>query len=220
MYITYLLLAATILISVKAFSDSEFRTKWLFNPYMAVHHKQWYRALSHAFIHAHWPHLLFNMFVLYSFAIQITPNVPAARYNHLSLEPYLIETYGNKGYLIFLSLYVGGMLFSNTISLVKHKDNPGYNALGASGAVMAVLFAYIFIFPTSSLGFIFLPGISIPAYILGPLILVAEYYMGKRGGTGIAHDAHFAGAIFGIVFICIVDYHYLLNFFTEIASSF
>lgn len=203
MYITYLLLVVTILISVKAFNDNSFKWKLMFNPYNVVHNREWYRSFTHAFIHADWTHLLFNMFVLYSFG--------------LALEDILRINYGDKGYLYFACLYVGGILFSNLTSLQKHKDNMHYNSLGASGAVMAVMFAFVLMYPTADLMLIFLP-IPIPAFIMGPLILVAEYYMGKRGGTGIAHDAHFAGAIFGIVFMIAVDYQLLIEFVQKISG--
>ena len=201
MYITYLLLVATIAISVKAFSDNSFKWKWMFNPYNVVHRKEWYRSFTHAFIHADWTHLIFNMFVLWSFGVP--------------LEKALQAMYGPKGYLYFGCLYLGGILFSTMLSLQQHKDNMHYNSLGASGAVMAVLFAFVLIFPTADLMLIFLP-IPIPAYIMGPLILTAEYFLSKRGGTGIAHDAHFMGAIFGIVFMLIVDYQLIIEFFSKI----
>ncbi|MBD3637067.1 MAG: rhomboid family intramembrane serine protease [Crocinitomicaceae bacterium] len=203
MYITYLLLVVTIIVSVKAFNDNEFKWKLIWNPYNAVHHKQWYRSFTHAFIHADWMHLGFNMFVLYGFGI--------------GLEEMLQQRFGPKGYLFFGCLYLGGILFSNILSLNKHKDNPHYNSLGASGAVMAVLFAYVLMNPNAGLMFIFFP-VPIPAYIMGPLILVAEYYMSRRGGSRIAHDAHFAGAIFGIVFMTIVDYKLVLEFVSKIGS--
>ena len=119
---------------------------------------------------------------------------------------------------MFAILYMMGILFATLLSLFKHKDNPGYNSLGASGAVMAVLFAFILMHPENRLGLLLLPGIEIPAYIFGPIILAVEYGMSKRGGTGIAHDAHFAGAIFGVLFITAVDYQYLLNFFKHFVS--
>lgn len=216
MYITYLLLAATILISVKAFNDHELRAKLMFNAYDVAHNKQWYRCFTHAFIHADYLHLGFNMFVLYMFAVQVTPEM--GNFYHYSLEPALVVKYGAKGYLYFGCLYLGGILFSTLFSLAKYKDNPGYNSLGASGAVMAVVFAYIMMNPTARLGLMFLPGLDIPAYIFGPIMLAIEYYMGKRGGTGIAHEAHFAGAVFGIIFMVIIDYNYLINFFNQIVG--
>lgn len=213
MYITYLLLVVTIAISVKAFSDNEFKWKLMYNPYNVIHNKEWYRSFTHAFIHADWLHLGFNMYVLYMFGVEMADN----RYMHLSLEPALIESYGNKGYLYFGCLYLGGILFSTLLSLRNHKDNMHYNSLGASGAVMAVVFGYIIMNPEAQLGLLFIP-VRVPAYIFGPLLLVVEYYLGKRGGTGIAHDAHFLGAIFGVLFMIIVDYHLLFDFISKIAA--
>ncbi len=81
---------------------------------------------------------------------------------------------------------------------------------------MAVLFAFILVNPSVRLNLLFLPipG-GVPAYVFGPLILLFEYIMSKRGGTGIAHDAHISGAIFGVVFMTALDYNYLLNFFNH-----
>jgi len=200
MYITYLLLAITVLVSVKAFNDLSFRDKLMLNPYDVIHNKNWYRCFSHAFIHADIMHLIFNMYVLYAFGE--------------ATEIVMIAKYGAKGYLYFGMLYVGGILFSTLWSIYRHKDNPYYNSLGASGAVSGVVFAFILMFPTAKLMMIPFP-FEIPAFIFGSLILVFEYYMAKRGGSHIAHDAHFAGAIFGIIFMTIVDYHYLLNFFKQ-----
>lgn len=213
MYITYLLLVATVLISVKAFSDNEFKWKLMFNPYSVVHNKQWYRSFTHAFIHADWMHLGFNMYVLYMFGVEMDSNL----YLHKSLEPALIDLYGAKGYLYFGCLYVGGILFATVISLQRHKDNLHYNSLGASGAVMAVVFGYIVLNPTAEMGLLFIP-VYVPAYIFGPILLVIEYLLGKRGGTGIAHEAHFAGAIFGLVFMCLIDIDLMFEFFQKIVG--
>ncbi|MEZ4922469.1 MAG: rhomboid family intramembrane serine protease [Crocinitomicaceae bacterium] len=214
MYITYLLLAVTILISVMAFNNDALKWKLMYNPYNVVHNNEWYRSFTHAFIHANWMHLIFNMYVLYGFGVQ---SIPGGPYKYLSLEPKLIENYGPKGYLYFGCLYVGGILFSTLLSLRRNRDNIHYNSLGASGAVMSVLFAYVLVNPNAELSFFFFPY-PIPAYIIAPLILAMEYYMSKRGGTGIAHDAHFAGAVFGIIFMIIVDYHLLLDFFSKIGT--
>jgi len=215
MYITYLLLVATILISVKAFSDEGFKWKLMFNPYNVVHKKEWYRSFTHAFIHSGWMHLIFNMYVLFMFGAEMDSKL---KYYNLSLEPDLVDRYGAKGYLYFGCLYVGGILFATIWSLQKHKDNMHYNSLGASGAVSAVVFAYILLNPMAELGILFLPGIKLYAYIFGPLLLVAEYFLSRRGGTGIAHEAHIGGAIFGVVFMCIVDYQLAIDFFSKITG--
>ncbi|MCB9223534.1 MAG: rhomboid family intramembrane serine protease [Crocinitomicaceae bacterium] len=203
MYITYLLLAVTILISVMAFNNDALKWKLMYNPYNVVHNNEWYRSFTHAFIHADWTHLIFNMFVLYSFG--------------KPLEDLMRHSYGPKAYLYFSCLYVGGILFSTLLSLRRNKDNIHYNSLGASGAVMAVLFGFVMMMPNAKLMMIFIP-IPVSAYIMAPLILAIEYYMSKRGGTGIAHDAHFAGAVFGIIFMIVVDYHLLLDFFSKIGT--
>lgn len=213
MYITYLLLAASVLFSLKAFNDQSFKEKWMFNAYAIIHERQYYRIISHAFIHADIAHLAFNMFALFMFAIQITPKV-GYNYGHLSLEPHLVSVYEAKGYLYFGALYLGGILASNVYALYKHRNNPYYNSLGASGAVSAVIFAYIILNPMDKMGFFPFPPI-IPAFIFGPLLLIMEYYLAKRGGTGIAHDAHIGGALFGIIFICLVDPSNFTNFLSS-----
>jgi len=216
MYITYLLLAVTILVSVKAFSDEGFRNKLMLNPYDVVHNKNWYRCFTHAFIHADIMHLSFNMFALYVFAVQYTPQAfPSGRFDiSYSLEPELVQRFGAKGYFYFALLYLGGILFSTLWSIGKNKNNPNYNSLGASGAVSAVIFAYILLNPMVKLTIFPLP-FGLPAFIFGPLLLTVEYFLAKRGGTGIAHDAHISGAVFGIVFITIIDYNILLDFFKQ-----
>ena len=158
MYVTYLLLAVTILISAIAMDNQSLKYRLMLNPYDVIHHKKWYRCFTHAFVHGDWLHLGFNMYVLFSFGEV--------------LEFQLIRLYGLKGYYYMALLYLSAILFSSLLSLYTNKDNPGYNSLGASGAVMAILFAYILLFPTAELGLLFLP-MRIPAFIFGPIILIA-----------------------------------------------
>jgi membrane associated rhomboid family serine protease len=97
----------------------------------------------------------------------------------------------------------------------RHRDDPGYNAVGASGATSAVIFAFILLNPLQGLGIIFIP-VYIPGFLFGLLYLMVESYMDKRGQTHIAHDAHIYGALFGFFFPMLLDYEFLLNFITSI----
>jgi len=213
MYLTYIILAITILVSLKGFEDSNFKQKLILNPYDVTHHKKWHRVFTHAFIHADFMHLGFNMYVLYMFGAESVSKHGYSQ-NFLSLEPAFVHDFGIKGYWYFFILYIGGIFFSSAYSLYKHQDNPSYNSLGASGAVSAVIFGAILLNPNSQMGFIFFP--AIPAYIFGPLLLILEYFMAKRGGTNIAHDAHILGALFGIVFTIAINPSYITNFFNAI----
>lgn len=214
MYITYIIIGITIIVSLLAFERPDLKRKLLFNAYDIVHFKKWYRLFSHGFIHADFMHLFFNMYVLYMFGVQGAEQ--GISYGFSSVEPNLVFHFGAKGYFYYLLLFVGGLAFASLYALFKHQDNPHYNALGASGAVSAVVFVFIIMNPTAKLSIIFLPFISLPAYVFGPLLLLGEYYLAKRGQSYIAHDAHISGAIFGLLFIALVDFNYYLSFFSEI----
>lgn len=197
MYITYSLLAITSLVSIKAMGDDTWKRNLMLNPYDVIHNKKWYKCITHAFIHADFMHLFFNMYVLYLFGTY--------------LEAKFVIDYGSRGYMLYALLYITGILFSSVLSIKNNKDNPHYYSLGASGAVSAILFAYIVVNPMQELGLIFIP-IYVPAYIFGPIILFFEYIMARRGGTGIAHDAHFTGAIYGVFFMLALNHNYVFDF--------
>ena len=214
MYITYIIIGITVLISFMAFERPELKQKLMFNAYDIVHYKKWYRLFSHGFIHADFMHLFFNMYVLYMFGVQGANLEYASSFS--SVEPNLISAFGALGYFYYGLLFVGGIAFASLYALFKHQDNPHYNALGASGAVSAIVFVFIIMNPAAEISIILLPFIHLPAYIFGPLLLVGEYYLAKRGQSHIAHDAHISGAIFGLAFIALVDYNYYISFFTAI----
>ncbi len=203
MSITIVLIAVTCLISFLAFNDSNLKNKLIFSPYMYSKKNAWWLVLTHGFIHADYIHLFFNMYVLYAFGL----NVEA-----------FFGSMNQIGPLYFILLYIGGMVFATLPSIVKNRENPSYRSLGASGAVSAIVFAFIVLAPTAGMGLIFLPGISIPAFIFGVLYLLAENYMSKKGNTNIAHEAHIAGAIFGLIFLAFFDFEVYGNFLMEISS--
>ncbi len=170
------------------------KAKLLLRPFDVIHKGQWYRLISHGFIHADFTHLAFNMFVLWQFGSSVEYQMQQAWSGSsliASLEPS------------FLVLYFGGMLAAGLPSLWKQRDNKNYASLGASGGVSAVMMAYILLFPTNKLLLFFV--IPMPAFVAGILFFAYERYMNKRGATGIAHDAHLMGAIFGVVFIFLLD---------------
>jgi membrane associated rhomboid family serine protease len=187
--ITYIIIAITVFTSITAMDNDTLKNKLMFNAYMINSRKEWYRFFSSGIIHADWMHLGFNMFSLFMFG--------------KTVESYYGQLFDAKGILFFLLLYIGGLVMSSLYSYEKHKHDIYYNALGASGAVSAVIFAFIIMAPTAKLGFMFIP-VPIPAYLFGAIFLGIEYYLGKRGQDNIGHDAHLWGAIYGIVLTLIL----------------
>lgn len=204
-YITYIILAITGFVSYQAFQDGGLKWKFMFNAYQIKHRKEWYRYFSHGLIHGDWMHLGFNAYVLYSFGkiVELT---------------YVSQFGEGKGRLNFVLMYVGALAFSSVFSYAKHQDNPHYNALGASGAVSAVLFSFIAIYPTEDLMLMFIP-IPIKAWIMGGLYLLYSHYMAKKQMDNIGHDAHFWGAVFGFVVTFVFKPELVSRFIDQITSS-
>ncbi len=186
-----ILVAVNVLISWQAFNNASLKEKLIFHPYLIKRDKEWYRLFSHSWIHADWQHLLFNMLSLYFLGDLLL--------NQWVLDYGLLEGNG-----LFISLYILGGVAATAIPYSKNQDNYAYRALGASGAVSAVIFAAILWNPTMKLGLLFIP-FPIPAYIFGPVYLLIEYYAMRNIKSGIAHDAHFGGALFGIVFVLLIN---------------
>ena len=182
--VTYLIIGITALVSFLAFQNGALMEKLQFNAAQVVHRRQYYRLVSHAFVHVSWTHLIVNMLVLYFFG--------------RSVENYFSYFFGSKGIFYFILLYMGGMLFSNAWSLMKHQNDYYYNAVGASGAVSAVLFSFIFLDPWEMLYLFAI--IPVPGILFGAGYLIYSYHMSKRKTDNVAHDAHFLGAVFGFVF--------------------
>ena len=197
--------------SLKAFNDSEFMERWMFIPYLVRKDRQHYRLASHVAIHADWGHLIFNMLSLY-FLGEGFLNSYAGEYvmtsdqrSVFTLNDGLIQQYGwILGQAHFALIFILGGLFAGLIPYARHNDHPWYKSLGASGAVSAVIFAAILWNPEMRLNMFFIP-IAIPAYIFGPLYLLFEFIMDKRGNSGIAHDAHIGGALFGVLYVLLIN---------------
>ena len=205
MTVTILIIAITAIVSIIAFGNRELFRRLAFNAYDIKHFKNSYRFLSYAVIHADWIHLLINMMVLYSFG-RVT-------------ESYYEMYFGMKGILYYVLLYIGGTALSTLPSYGKHKDNYSYTAVGASGAVSAVLFASIVFVPLGKITIFPIP-IGIPAIIFGPLFLIYSAYMNKKNIDNVGHDAHFWGAIFGFVFTIVLKPALIVDLYTTLKNIF
>ena len=203
--VTNFLILANVIISIKGFKDPVFFRKYDLEPYMIVQRNQKFRMISHAFLHGSWMHLFINMFVLWQFGNIV----------EMSLASMLGEGYR----IYYLLLYFGAILVSAFPSVKKHKNDPMYAAIGASGAVAAVLFSYILMYP---LELLYLFGIlPIPAVVLGVLYLWYEQRMSRQGNQDhVAHDAHYWGGIFGFVITIAFKPELIVRFFDQLFSFF
>ena len=199
---TLIIVIITSVISIVAFSNRILFARLQFNPYQAYHRKEWYRIITHGFLHANWTHLIINMLVLFSFGgvIENSFRIMAA------------QTWMKFPILWYVLFYLLALVISSLTTLRKHKDDIWYNSVGASGAVSAVLFCCIFFYPNMSL--LFMGVIPVKAYIFGPLYLLYSYYAARKEGDNINHDAHLLGAIFGFLFPLMIDVH-LIRLFLE-----
>jgi membrane associated rhomboid family serine protease len=195
--VTLAIILVTAIVSIPAFQNAVLFDRLLMRPFAVRHEEQWYRLLTHAFVHADWGHLAVNMFVLYMFGRNVE-----VLFMYITALPMVV---------MYIALYIGGILFASIPGMVKHADDPGYRAVGASGAVSAVLFSQILILPTQPVSILFIP-VELPAFLFGGLYLIYSWYMDKRGGDHVAHDAHFYGALFGVLFTTMLDPALLFRF--------
>lgn len=202
---TLILIIITVVISVLCFNNNELFSRLQFNAYQIVHRKEFYRLITHGFVHSGWWHLFVNMFVLYFFGSSVESILDGLSAQGLLKYPTLV-------YLLF---YFSAMVFATSISLFRHKDNPWYNSVGASGAVSAVLFFSIFFNPWQLIGVYFIP---VPGIIFAVLYVVYSHYQSKRGGDNVAHDAHLLGAVFGFIFPLFVDLGLIQLFFSKLIA--
>ena len=201
--ITFAIILITCIVSIISFNNSNVKKELILSPYKVLNEKKVWLLITHAFIHADYLHLFFNMYVLYMFGSY--------------LELYF-EYNASLGFISYILFYILSAIFATIPALYKNGNNPNYLSLGASGAVSAVVFAYIVLNPLRELGIILLPGIWIPGFIFGILYLVAENYMSKKKYSNIAHDAHISGSLFGVFFILFFDLKNASNFIETIST--
>jgi len=180
---TLILIAIFAVSLVALYASPAFIVRSLFRPYWLVRRHEYPTLVTSAFVHADLAHLLFNAFTFWAFAF--------------SLE----RAMGSK---MFLLLYAFGMLASDAGTYFKHRHDPGYRTLGASGAILAVLFASIVYFPGASIFILPIP-VPIPAPLFAAAYLAYTWYAARQGRGRINHDAHLSGAVAGVLFVALTD---------------
>ncbi len=186
--ILIIVIVATCLFSYKGFNDLVFFRKYEFH-IGSIRSGEQIRMFSSGFLHADLGHLFFNMFTLYMFA------------------PVVINYFGNISFLI---IYVISLVFGSLLTLLMHKNDYNYRAIGASGAVTGILYSSILIDPSMSLYLFFIP-IPIPTYVFGIGYLLYSIYGMKAKNDNIGHTAHFGGAIGGYLITLIKAPDMLVN---------
>lgn len=155
----------------------------VFRPNQFLPQRQWSTVLTSAFLHADGMHLAVNLFSLWAFAFQLEPRMGSGR---------------------FALLYLLGILAGNAGTWLAHRRHSGYQTLGASGALLAVLFASVLYFPTSQL-VVFPFPMPLPAPVFALAYLAYTWQSARRGGGRVNHDAHFGGALAGVAFVALSD---------------
>ncbi len=202
MSITFIIIAITVAASFYAWNKPAIRDRWIFNPYIIQQRGQYGRFLTSGFIHADYMHLGFNMFTLYFFG--------------MAIEGVFLQLLGSLGNIFFAGIYLFAIVVSSIPTFLKHRENPNYNALGASGGVSAIVFSYVLLFPLNPIYIFAL--IPIPGFILGILYIVYSIYQGKRMADNINHDAHLVGAVFGLIATAAIYPASIPKFFQEIST--
>lgn len=184
----YLIIFLTAVVSAACFGNTRLRESLMLRPYVMTRRGQWYRLITHGFVHADWMHLIVNMLVFWSFGGYVVSLFKMQAQGGAAMDANLR----------FLLLYLGGLVAASLYDVIKRRDNPNFASIGASGAVSAVVFTSIFYNP---LGKILLMGIiPLPAVLFGLLYIGYESYAARRTGDGINHHAHLFGALYGFIF--------------------
>jgi len=195
-----IIIALTCVVSYTALNNAKLMNDWILRPFKVQRDKEYYRYLTYGFLHADFMHLLFNMITLYFFGSV--------------MESFYTSNLGPFGFVIF---YLGGLIFSVLPSAMQNQKDPRYATLGASGAVSAVLFAYILFKPWTTLLIFFVPC---PAIIYAVLYVAYSIWLDKKGGDNVNHSAHLWGAAYGVAATALIQPNVLSHFLNELMNPF
>jgi len=188
--INYIIIGFTCLISLLALNNPYWMYKLKHWPHEEVQKGEYYRWLTSGFLHGDVMHLAFNMITLYFFGRNV--------------ESWFMAYFEGFGGIIYLLFYLLAIVAASSATFYKYRNTSSFASIGASGAVAAVLFAAILIFPTSKIYLFFIP-IGIPGFIFAILYLWFSAYEAKKARDNIDHTAHYYGAVFGFIFPILFD---------------
>jgi membrane associated rhomboid family serine protease len=203
MSITLIIVIITVLISMQGFSNSQVFDRLKHHPYSEARYKEYYRWLSSGFLHGDYIHLALNMFVLWQFGSIVE-------------QYYKLEFGSFGGMLLFTLMYFSAIVVGDIVTYNKHQENFAYAAVGASGGVAGVLFAYVLFNPWDEIYVYFIP---IRAVFAAVLYLFYEQWASKNSNDNIGHDAHFWGALGGLVVTMVLKPSILSNFIDQITYN-
>ncbi len=183
--LTIVLVGFTVAVSWMAFNNPRLLDRLLLWPPAIDRQHQYERLLTHGFVHADWQHLLFNMITLFFFG--------------RAVEGVFTTLIGQAGFVLF---YLSAILVAILPTYLRNRHDPRYRSLGASGAVSAVLFAYILMAPWSLIFVFFLP---VPAILYAVFYVFYSIRMDRHGGDNVNHSAHLWGAGYGVLFTVMME---------------
>lgn len=184
---TFIIIIVTTIISIIGINNANFQNKLMLNPYKITQKSEYWRFLTSGFAHENYWHLFFNMITLFFFGFSVEN---------------ALDAQGLDGNLHFCLLYVLALIVSDIPTFLKYKNVSGYNSLGASGAVSAIVFAYIIFSPADKICMYII--LCLPGVVWGGIYLIYSAWQAKNTQALVNHDAHFYGALCGIVYVLLV----------------
>lgn len=179
--VTLAILIATVVVSLAAFAHQGLRAYLSLEPCQMVRTRQYHQVITSGFVHADFAHLAVNMLTLYFFG--------------RSLEGMIVSAYATSS--PFVGIYLSGLVLGSLYPLLKYRHNESYGAVGASGAISGIVFAFCLAQPTALIYVFF--SIPMPAWLYAILYTAYSMYGMRRANDNIGHEAHIAGAIGGMV---------------------
>lgn len=197
MPITLIIIAITCIVSFMALNNSKLMNDLILWPPAIKRSHEYHRLVTYGLVHADFGHLLFNMLTLFFFG--------------RVMEDFFTQELGMLGFVLF---YIGALVVSILPTYLKNRNNTNYRSLGASGAVSAVLFAFILFDPWSRILVLVVP---MPAILYAVLYVAYSIYMDRTGQGNVNHSAHLWGAAYGVIFTVLINPRVLGHFLDELS---